>query len=152
MGSVMTLSKFFNGLALTTKPAAPLRGNRWLLLGLLAALVSCGGQAASGRGGASGTGGMVIFPKITAIQEVQKTVDPNSGVTIKGVVGDRVPILDGTVYQLQDSTGKIWVLTQKQPPNPGKEVVVTGILRFKSIPLNGQEQGSVYVEQQSASP
>ena len=118
-----------------------------MLLGLLIALVSCGGQAASESSGTGGTGG-IVTPKTTSIQEVQKTADRNSVVSVKGVVGDRVPILEGTVYELQDSTSKIWVITKKQPPDSGQEVVVTGTLRFKSILLNGQEQGSVYVEHQ----
>ncbi|PZV12820.1 MAG: hypothetical protein DCF22_11600 [Leptolyngbya sp.] len=141
----MTLPNF-NGLVRSSRQPVLLPGQRWILLGLLIALVSCGGQAASESNGTGGTGG-IVMPKTTSIQEVQKTADRNSVVTVKGVVGDRVPILNGTVYELQDSTGKIWVLTQKQPPNSGQEVIITGNLRFKSIPLNGQEQGSVYVEQ-----
>lgn len=146
----MTLPNF-NGLMFSTRQSVTLRGKRWMLPGLFIALVSCGGQASSESGGTGGTGGnsgIIIFPKTTTIQEVQKTVDQDSVVTMKGVVGDRVPILDGTVYELQDSTGKIWVVTKKQVPNSGEEVVVTGNLRFKSIPLNGQEQGSVYIEQE----
>jgi len=141
----MTLPNF-DGLIRNSRQAALLPGQRWILLGLLIALVSCGGKAASESNGTGGTGGIVI-PKTTSIQEVQKTTAGNSVVSVKGVVGDLVPILNGTVYELQDSTGKIWVLTQKQPPNSGQELTITGNLRFKSIPLNGQEQGSVYVEQ-----
>ncbi len=145
----MTLPNF-NGLARSSRQSARqpaiLPGQRWIVLGLLMTLVSCGGQAASESGGGSSTG-EIVPPKNTSIQAVQKTGDRNSVVTVKGVVGDRVPILEGTVYELQDSTGKIWILTQKQPPEPGQELTITGTLRFKSIPLNGQEQGSVYVEQ-----
>lgn len=142
----MTLPNF-NGLRFHTRQPTTFLGHQWMLVGLLIALVSCGGQAASESSGTGDTGG-IVMPKTTPIQEVQKTAVGNSVVTVKGVVGDRVPILDGTVYELQDSTGKIWVLTQKQPPNSGQEVIITGKLRFKSIPLNGQEQGSIYIEQE----
>ncbi|MBM0743662.1 hypothetical protein JOY44_18915 [Phormidium sp. CLA17] len=142
----MTLPNF-NSLVCNTPQPAPLLGSRWISLGLLITLVSCGGQAASESSGTISTSG-IVSPKTTSIQEVQKTADRNSVVTVKGVVGDRVPILDGTVYEVQDATGKIWILTKKQPPAPGQEAVITGNIRFKSIPLNGQEQGSVYVEQE----
>jgi hypothetical protein len=145
MGSVVTLPTF-NRLPFSIQQSIMLSGQRWMLLGLLTALVSCGGQAVSESNETGATRG-IVTPQATLIQEVQKTTDRDSVVTVKGVVGDRVPILDGTVYEIQDATGKIWVLTQKQPPNSGQEVVITGTLRFKSIPLNGQEAGSVYVEQ-----
>jgi hypothetical protein len=123
-----------------------LYGKQWIGLGLLITLLGCSGQAASESAATGETSG-IIAPKITAIQVVQKTADRDSIVTIKGTVGDRVPILDGTVYEIQDSTGKIWVLSKKPPPPQGEELIVTGTLRFKSIPINKQEQGSVYVEQ-----
>ncbi len=135
-----------NWLTFKTRQTVLLLGKRWAVLGFLVTLVSCGNQAASESTKTGGTGEIVI-PKTTSILEVQKTADRNSVVSVKGVVGDRVPILNGTVYELQDSTGKIWVLTKKQPPNSEQELTITGNLRFKSIPLNGQEQGSVYVEQ-----
>jgi hypothetical protein len=62
-------------------------------------------------------------------------------------VGDHAPLLGGTVYELQDSTGKIWVLTKGQAPEKGQEVTVKGTLRYKSIPIAGKEQGSVYLEE-----
>lgn len=68
-------------------------------------------------------------------------------VTVKGTVGDRAPLLGGTVYELQDGTGKIWVLTKGQAPEKGQEIKVMGILRYKSIPIAGKEQGSLYLEQ-----
>ncbi|MEX0268376.1 hypothetical protein AB3R30_04475 [Leptolyngbyaceae cyanobacterium UHCC 1019] len=142
----LNLNGLVHSIRQPARQPALLPGQRWIVLGLLITLVSCGGQAASVSGGGSSMG-EIVPPKTTSIQEVQKTADRDSVVTVKGVVGDRVPILEGTVYEIQDSTGKIWVLTQKQPPDSGQEVVVTGNLRFKSIPLNGQEQGSVYVEQ-----
>jgi hypothetical protein len=81
-----------------------------------------------------------------AIQDV-----PSQGkdaiVTLKGTVGDRAPLLGGTVYELQDATGKIWVLTKGQAPEKGQEIIVKGTLRYKSIPIAGKEQGSVYIEQ-----
>ncbi len=141
----MTLLKI-NWLTFRTSQTVLFPGKRWAVLGFLITLVSCGNQAAS-ESARSGGMGEIVIPTTTSILEVQKTADRNSVVTVKGVVGDRVPILEGTVYELQDSTGKIWVLTQKQPPEPGQELTITGNLRFKSIPLNGQEQGSVYVEQ-----
>lgn len=108
----------------------------WLLL---LPAVGCGRPAIS-ESGAS--------PAVEAIA-IQDASSKGKGaiVTLKGTVGDHAPLLGGTVYELQDSTGKIWVLTTGQAPEKGQEIVVTGTLRYKSIPIAGQEQGSVYIEQ-----
>ncbi len=82
-----------------------------------------------------------------AIREVQAK-GKDAIVTLKGTVGDHAPLLGGTVYELQDATGKIWVLTKEQAPEKGQEIVVKGTLRYKSIPIAGKEQGSVYLEQE----
>jgi hypothetical protein len=99
---------------------------------------------------------MIFVPGTTAIQEAIQAMTPpaaqnspqNPTVYLKGIVGDRVPLLGGNVYELQDSTGKVWVLTKTQPPEKGQELTLKGVLRYKSIPLNGKEQGAVYLEQQ----
>jgi len=81
-----------------------------------------------------------------AIQEIQQSTR-NTTVQLKGKVGRQVPLLDGTVYELQDDTGSIWVLTKDLPPESGKDVVIQGTVRYQSILLNGKEAGSVFVEQ-----
>ncbi|NJP08361.1 MAG: hypothetical protein HC866_01895 [Leptolyngbyaceae cyanobacterium RU_5_1] len=115
-----------------------------LLVGI--AIVGCNSLAVSETG--KSTAPTPTGPPTVAIQEIQNNSISGSTVYLKGLVGDRVPILGGMVYQLQDTTGTIWVLTTGQAPPQAQEVVIKGIPRFKSIPLNGKEHGSVYVEQQ----
>jgi uncharacterized protein YdeI (BOF family) len=71
----------------------------------------------------------------------------NTTVYIKGTVGDRAPLLGGSAYELQDATGKVWVITKAPAPATGQELTLKGTLRYKSIPLNGKEHGGIYVEQ-----
>lgn len=102
--------------------------------------------AGCGRPAISESGASLSVPTI-AIQDIQSQ-GKDAIVTLKGTVGDRAPLLGGTVYELQDATGKIWVLTKGQAPEKGQEIVVKGTLRYQSIPIAGKEQGSVYVEQE----
>lgn len=117
-------------------------GANSIILLVATILVGCGGLA--------GSESEKLPPTVptTPIASLMKLPKRDSTVYLKGKVGDRVPLLGGTVYKLQDPTGEIWVLTQKQPPNAGEEVMVKGTLRFQSISINNQEQGSVYVEQE----
>jgi hypothetical protein len=73
----------------------------------------------------------------------------NSTVYLRGQVSDRVPLLDAQVYQLEDATGKIWVLTDKATPKKGDAVYIKGIVKFEAIPVEGQEFGEAYIEEQA---
>ncbi|MDX2228561.1 MAG: hypothetical protein NW220_02915 [Leptolyngbyaceae cyanobacterium bins.349] len=84
----------------------------------------------------------------TAIANLPPTPTQPTTVYVKGTVGDRVPLLEGTVYQLQDATGTVWILTQQPPPQAGTEIVVKGTVRYQPIVINGQQQGSIYLEQE----
>ncbi len=113
---------------------------QWVGWFLLATIAGCGRPAIS-ESGAS--------PSVStiAIQDIQ-SAGKDTIVTVKGTVGDHAPLLGGTVYELQDATGKIWVLTKGQAPEKGQEIVVKGALRYKSIPIAGKDQGSIYLEQE----
>jgi hypothetical protein len=82
------------------------------------------------------------------IQVIQRQTNYGSTVYLKGKVGKQAPLLAGTAYELQDSTGSIWILTRDPLPKQGEEVVIKGKLRYQKIQLNGKEQGSPYIEQQ----
>lgn len=109
----------------------------WLLL---LAIAGCGRPAISELG---------VSPPVSAIaiRSIQ-AAGKDTIVTLKGTVGNRAPLLGGTAYELQDATGKIWVLTKGKAPGKGQETVVKGTLRYKSIPIAGKDQGSMYVEQE----
>lgn len=76
----------------------------------------------------------------------------NSTVKLEGKVIDRVPLLNAEVYQLQDETGEIWILTTDSTDSkqePRERLRVKGKVRFESIPVAGQELGEAYIEEQN---
>lgn len=52
------------------------------------------------------------------------------------------------MYQLQDSTGTIWVLTNKADLRLEDQILIQGKVRYHSIPIEGKDFGEVYVEEQ----
>ncbi len=95
--------------------------------------------------------GLTSCSGVTAVQDVQAHPQRNwltSTVYLKGQVSDRVPLINAQVYQLQDSTGKIWVLTNKSTPKIGDRVYIKGQVRYEKIPISGQEFGEAYIEEQ----
>ena len=83
-----------------------------------------------------------------SIATIKQASQVNVTVQIKGRVSHRAPLLGKTVYELQDSTDSIWVLATDPLPTVGDEVVLKGKLVYRSISLNGKEQGALYIEQQ----
>ncbi|HEY9626490.1 MAG TPA: hypothetical protein V6C84_04245 [Coleofasciculaceae cyanobacterium] len=107
---------------------------------------------------------------ITTVKDVQDRPHRNwltSTVRLQGTVGDRVPLIDAQVYQLQDSTGTIWVLTSRQDVRSGTTVLIKGQVRFQPTStaeqterLTGEEAdgqadqekaiGEAYIEEQQS--
>lgn len=95
--------------------------------------------------------GLVSCSRFTTVQAVQKQPHRhwfNRTVHLQGTVVDRAPLIDALVYQLQDDTGKIWVLTTHPQLDTGERVQIKGDVRFESIVIAGQEWGDVYIEEQ----
>ncbi len=81
-------------------------------------------------------------------QTSANTIAQAQNVQLKGRVSNHAPLLGKSAYELQDTTGSIWVIATDPVPSTGDEVVIQGRLRYQSIPLNGKEQGDSYIEQQ----
>lgn len=120
----------------------------WITFGLAIGLLLGAGCTSTNESGANFTSNFKFTGAVTSVRSLQQNQAIGTTIHLRGKVGAHAPLLGGQVYELTDETGKIWVLTQETPPNPGDEVVIKGQVRFKSIPLNGKEQGSIYVEQQ----
>jgi hypothetical protein len=88
--------------------------------------------------------GLTSCSGVSAVRDVQAHPHRNwltSTVYLKGKVSDRVPLIHAQVYQLQDSTGTILVLTDKATPKTGDRVYIKGQVRYEKIPIEGQAKG-----------
>jgi len=95
--------------------------------------------------------GLTSCSGVTAVQDVRSHPHRNwltSTVYLRGQVSDRIPLINAQVYQLQDGTGKIWVLTDKSTPKVGDRVYIKGQVRYGKIPIESQDFGEAYIEEQ----
>ncbi len=83
-------------------------------------------------------------PPLTPIADL-KPQTGNVIVYLKGKVGDRAPFLGSSAYQLQDSTGTIWIRTNQPPPKKGEEIVIRAQVEYQAIQVGNQALGEVYV-------
>jgi len=80
----------------------------------------------------------------TAIAELGK-ISNQSKVTLKGIVVNIAPFLEGGAYQLQDATGTVWVRTDKPLPPKGSSLAVKGELKYEAIFVGKQQLGESYL-------
>jgi hypothetical protein len=92
-------------------------------------------------------GKLNIGSHVTQIAEIKPDTDEQTTVYIQGKVERQVPLLEQWAYEINDSTGKIWVISRQSDLNEGDQVVFKGKVRYKSIPLADQEFGEVYIEE-----
>ncbi len=88
------------------------------------------------------------LPKSTVkIGNLRQPQQVEQSVSLAGLVTQRLAIVNGWLYQIDDSTGKIWVLTQQAAPAVGQQVYVDGTLHYEAIPMNGADVGDYYLEE-----
>ncbi|MBK1988202.1 hypothetical protein A0J48_011740 [Sphaerospermopsis aphanizomenoides BCCUSP55] len=89
-----------------------------------------------------------IGANVTPIREIKPVEDNKATVYIQGKVEKEAPLVKQRGYQIADSTGKIWVVTNQSNLKVGQDAVFKGKIKYKSIPLAGQEYGEVYLEEE----
>jgi hypothetical protein len=112
-----------------------------LCCSLITGLYACNNQANSG----------ITFEKFKIganVTQIQKISPKNQDTTIyiQGRVEKTAPLIKKKAYQISDSTGKIWVITNQRNLGIGEQVILKGDVRYKSIPLDGKEYGEIYLE------
>ncbi|MBD2387903.1 hypothetical protein [Cylindrospermum sp. FACHB-282] len=108
---------------------------------LVVGLCSCGNSGLSG-------GKLGIGTNVTPIRAIKPPQDNQSTVYIQGKVSKQAPLIKEQLYQIDDTTGKIWVVTKQTNLQEGQQVVFKGKVRYRSIPLAGKEFGEVYLEEE----
>ncbi len=71
-------------------------------------------------------------------------------VTISGTVSQRVPLLEGWLYQVSDDSGSLWVLSDRTSPEVGETATVEGVVRFEEIVVGEIDAGEVYLQEASS--
>ena len=86
-----------------------------------------------------------LMGQIRTINAAQTRVKVGSTIYVEGTVGDRIPLVNGQVYQLEDATGQIWVVTSDSSIDTGESVLIRGTLSYQAAPEYGEEAGERYL-------
>ena len=86
---------------------------------------------------------------VTNINQLLQTRPQNTIVTLRGKVQAIAPLVGTSAYQLEDASGKIWVLTSNPNlPKVGDILLIKGQTRYESIIVAGQDRGELYLQEQ----
>lgn len=88
---------------------------------------------------------LMLTGQLRSIKSVQTQRPVGSTVYVRGTVGDRVPLVKGQVYELTDSTGSIWVVTNDVTTETGEALRVRGKVSYEATPEFGNDSGEVYL-------
>lgn len=81
---------------------------------------------------------------LTSVAEVsQQKIDKT--VSLTGKVVHVSPLIDRAAYQIEDATGKIWVVTTQNLPELGQPISIKGQIKYQSLPFAEQELGELYL-------
>lgn len=69
----------------------------------------------------------------------------NKTVYLTGKVVHIAPLIEQAAYQIEDVTGKIWVVTTQNPPQLGESIAIKGEIKYQSLPFAEQELGDLYL-------
>ncbi|MBE9208525.1 hypothetical protein IQ244_18695 [Nostoc sp. LEGE 06077] len=90
----------------------------------------------------------IFGSNVTPIEKIPAKPDKPTTVYIQGKVEKQVPLMKQWAYQINDSTGKIWVITNQKNLQKGTQVVLRGKVSYKSIPIAGKDFGEVYITEE----
>ena len=85
--------------------------------------------------------------RIDSIEALRLDPQSNQAVELVGTVRQRVPLLEGWIYELEDETGQIWVLTQASNPTVGETAQVRGIVQYEQILIEDVDISEYYLEE-----
>jgi hypothetical protein len=109
---------------------------------LIAGLCGCGNLQNSDLG----TNKIFQSANVTPIRDIKKPApDKQVTVYVQGKVEKEAALIDQKALLIDDTTGKIWVVTNQTNLQVGQQVVLKGTVQYQSIPLAGREYGEVFL-------
>ena len=83
----------------------------------------------------------------TSFTSIEQISSKQLGKTVylTGKVVHLAPFVDNAAYQIEDATGKIWVITTHPTLKLGQQISIKGKIEHQSLPFAEQELGELYV-------
>lgn len=92
---------------------------------------------------------MLPLPKsVVTIESLRQPRRVEHSVTLMGSVTQRLAILNGWLYEVNDGTGQVWISTRQAAPDIGNQVRIQGVVRYQPVEINGTDLGDYYLKEE----
>ncbi|MEM9808308.1 MAG: hypothetical protein AAF959_23840 [Cyanobacteria bacterium P01_D01_bin.56] len=92
---------------------------------------------------------IVSLPKsVVTIESLRQPRRVKHSVTLMGSVTQRLAILNGWLYEVNDGTGQVWISTQQAAPDIGNQVRIQGVVYYQPVEINGTDLGDYYLKEE----
>lgn len=88
--------------------------------------------------------------RITKVANLYPKRKVGAKVYVEGTINSHAPFVGAAAYELQDSTGSVWVFTTETLPDIGDEVLIRAKVEYESITLEELQDvdiGDVYLQE-----
>lgn len=83
-------------------------------------------------------------PSPISVEQIS-TKKVGSTIYLTGKVVGLAPFVHNSAYQIEDFTGRAWVVTQEVSPKIGEKVNIKGKIEYQSLPFAEEELGDFYI-------
>ncbi|MBT9313308.1 hypothetical protein [Leptothoe kymatousa] len=119
---------------------------RWMLAlatGLMVLSAACHSPSSTNQ-----VPSLISLPKSTVpIEALKQPQRVERSVNLMGTVTQKLAIVNGWLYQVDDGTGQVWISTQEVAPVVGNQVHIKGVVRYQPVEVNGADLGDYYLEE-----
>lgn len=80
------------------------------------------------------------------VKSIQQVTAQSSGepAQVGGVVQKQIPLLEQWLYQIEDASGNLWILTETPPPAVGTQITLKAEIQYEPILMGGVDIGEHY--------
>ena len=83
-------------------------------------------------------------PSLMSVEEISPR-KVGKTIYLTGKVVHLAPFIDRAAYQIEDATGRVWIVTSQDPPQLNQQISIKGKVEYQSLPFAEQELGDFYV-------
>ncbi|MGB3493840.1 MAG: hypothetical protein WBA57_14015 [Elainellaceae cyanobacterium] len=92
---------------------------------------------------------MSLTGQIRSVEQIAQPNQVGKTVYVQGTVSDRIPLVNGSVYELTDATGTVWVVSNSDATTDAvsmdSQVLLRGKVAYEATPEFGDTVGEFYL-------
>jgi hypothetical protein len=86
-------------------------------------------------------------PQLIEINQIEQQKNRQRPIRVYGTVAKIVPLINSSAYQLKDSSGLIWIVTDNNLPQLGEQLTVEALPEYQEIMIDNENLSGFYLKE-----